>query len=214
MKKILPFLFFILVCIITLIFLGRAVPSFRANVSANNGIYKAIPLNRSQFLHHTHNNCAPFSAMAVISILRKNIINPEKLASEINWRMEENMTFPQGLVNLLHNYDVETKEYVMSRYNDEQKINWLKNMADNDTPVIMLVKENNMLHFITMLGYDSHGFLFYDSMQARRGENSEMTKVDRPEYEGNRYYTFDEFMPMWNEGHVSIFFRNWAVVCY
>lgn len=214
MKRILPVLFFILVCIATLVYLGRAIPSFRANVSENKGIYKAIPLNRSQFLRQTYNNCAPYSAMAVISILRKNIIDPEKLASEINWRMEKNLTFPQGLVNLLHNYDVETKEYAMSRYSNEEKINWLKNMADNNTPVVLLVKQHNILHFITLLGYDSHGFMFYDSMQERRGENSEMTKVDHPEYEGNRYYSAEEFLPMWNEGHVGIFFKNWAVVCY
>lgn len=213
MKKILPVLFFVFVCMLTICFLGRAAPSFGADVSENDGVYKAMPLNRSLFLRQSYNNCAPYSAMAVISILRKNSVDPEILAEQTAWRIQKNLTMPQGLLKLLHDYDIHTKEFTMFLYSDKEKINWLKNMCDNNTPVILLIREEDFLHYITLLGYDSHGFLFYDSMQKRRGENSEMTVTDRVEYEGNRYYSFEEAVAMWNKGNVGRFFKNWAVVC-
>jgi len=56
--------------------------------------------------------------------------------------------------------------------------------------------------------------MVYDSSQKARDENPIMTIVDREEYAGNRYYTKDELMELWDKGGYVLFFKNWAVVCY
>jgi uncharacterized protein YvpB len=99
-------------------------------------------------------------------------------------------------------------------YSDDNKVHWLKNQIDNGNPVILLVKVKNIQHYFTVIGYDENGFMLYDSLQEKQDENSRRTIIDREEYAGNRYYTHNELIALWNKGGYKIFFRNWAVVCY
>ena len=62
-------------------------------------------------------------------------------------------------------------------------------------------------------GYDENGFMLYDSMQEKNSENQRKTIIDKECKEGNRYYTYDEFMQLWNDGGYKLFFKNWAIVC-
>ena len=44
-------------------------------------------------------------------------------------------------------------------------------------------------------------------------DNLRKTIIDENCTEGNRYYTYEEFINLWNNGGYKLFFRNWAIVC-
>jgi hypothetical protein len=71
----------------------------------------------------------------------------------------------------------------------------------------------NIQHYFTVIGYDEKGFMLYDSLQEKQNDNSRKTIIDKEEYIGNRYYTNNEIINLWNKGGYKIFFKNWAIVC-
>ena len=192
---------------------GRSIPSLNIDAKFNKYESRFIPVSNSIFFRQTLNNCAPYSAMAIISIVKNEINDPEKLANETKWRMQKNLTFPQGLIDLLHKYQIKTKEYVLYPYSDKEKINWLKNNINKGNPIILLIEVSHIKHYLTIVGYDEDGLCIYDSLQEKSKNNSRMTVIDKPEYSGNRYYKNEELLKMWNAGGFMIFFSNWAVVC-
>jgi len=204
----------LLILAIFFVFFSRAIPSFGINVTAGNNAIHYLEISDEIYYRQTMNNCGPYSVMGVINVLTGEKKAPEVLAKETKWRIMKNLTFPQGVIDLLHNYKIKTKEYNLNVYSDSDKINWLKNKIANGSPVILLVKVMNIQHYFTVIGYDENGFMLYDSLQEKQNDNTMKTKIDREEYVGNRYYTNDELTSLWNNGGYKIFFRNWAVVCY
>ena len=191
---------------------GRALPSSAKITEVRNSIC-SLDMDEKLFYRQTLNNCGPYSVMAVLNILKKESLDPEQLALEMNWRIYKNLTLPQGVVALLHKYKVSTKEAILKNRSDEEKIVWLENRIEEGKPVILLIKIHHVLHYVTVLGYDEKGFMLYDSMQEKSEENKRMTIVDEECIAGNRYYSREELINLWNAGGYRIFFRNWAVVC-
>jgi hypothetical protein len=183
-------------------------------ITENNSQLHYLNMSAEIYYRQTLNNCAPYAVMGVLNILTEEIKDPEILAQETGWRIIKNLTFPQGLIGLLHKYEIGTREYSLKLYSNNEKIQWLKNQIDNETPVILLVKVKNIQHYFTVIGYDRNGFMLYDSLQEKENEDSRKTIIDKKEYAGNRYYKNDEIIELWNNGGYKIFFRNWAVVCY
>ena len=89
----------------------RAIPSYlkKRNNSLPNSYY--LKMNKNLFYRQTLNNCGPYSVMAVINILRNEEKDPEILSKQMKWRIYKNLTFPQGVVNQLHENGIKTKEY-------------------------------------------------------------------------------------------------------
>ena len=199
--------------VIFVLFFGRAVPSFTVKAGTNFTESHYLKMDRNLFYRQTVNNCGPYSVMAVINILSRKEKDPELLAEQTGWRIYKNLTFPQGVVNLLHQNGIKTREYVLKIKSDSEKINWIKETVCKNKPVICLIKINHVLHYVTILGYDQNGFMLYDSMQEKDGENPQKTVIDENCVEGNRYYAYDEFMKLWNDGGYKLFFRNWAIAC-
>ena len=170
-------------------------------------------MNKDLFYRQTLNNCGPYSVMAAVNILREEEKDPEILSKEIKWRIYKNLTFPQGVVNLLHKYKIKTKEYILKSKSDDEKIQWIKQTVSKENPIIVLIRVHHVLHYVTILGYDEKGFMLYDSMQEKNSENQRKTIVDEKCIEGNRYYSYEEFIKLWNDGGYKLFFRNWAIVC-
>ncbi|MDR2924194.1 MAG: C39 family peptidase [Treponema sp.] len=191
----------------------RAIPSFGIKFNKNDILINFLEISDKIYYRQTLNNCAPYAVMGVINILTGEIKDPEALAKETRWRIIKNMTFPQGLIDLLHKYNIKTREYSLKIYSDDEKTIWLKNKIDNGNPVILLVKVKNIQHYFTVTGYDEHGFMLYDSLQEKQNENTRKTIIDKEGYSGNRYYTNSEITSLWNNGGYKIFFKNWAVVC-
>jgi hypothetical protein len=203
----------LLIGLIFLIIFLRTIPSFGIKFNENNKLINYLKISNEIYYRQTLNNCAPYAVMGVINILTKEIKDPEILAKETKWRIIKNLTFPQGLINLLHRYNIKTKEYCLKIYSNNNKIIWLKNQIDNGNPIILLVKVKNIQHYFTVIGYDENGFMLYDSLQEKQNENTRKTIIDKEEYMGNRYYTNNELINLWNKGGYKIFFKNWAIVC-
>jgi hypothetical protein len=184
------------------------------SIKENNNLMNYLKISNEIYYRQTFNNCAPYSVMAIINILNGDIKDPEILAKETKWRIMKNLTFPQGLVDLLHKYNVNTREYRLNKYYDYDKIIWLKNQIDNGNPIILLVKVKNIQHYFTVIGYDENGFMLYDSLQEKQDGDTRKTIIDNIEYMGNRYYVNNELIKLWNNGGYKIFFKNWAIICY
>ena len=204
----------VLCMIIGTVLFFRIFPSFGIDIEKNYKQINYLNISPDIYLRQTVNNCAPYAVMAAINILKGKIVDPEELAEETDWRMIKNLTFPQGLINLLHKYEIKTKEYGLRFYKSDEKINWLKNQIDNRFPVILLVKVKHIQHYFTIVGYDAGGFMIYDSLQEKISPESRQTQTDNKDYAGNRYYKQDELISLWNDGGYLLGFRNWAVVCY
>ena len=207
------FFSFAIILLFFLILLLRPLPSF--GIEINEARYSSNYLNMSReiFYVQTPGNCAPYSVMAVLNVLRGEKPDPQLLAQETGWRVGRSETFPQGLIELLKKYEIRTREYSLRAYRDDKKLLWLRNNIDNGNPLILFVRDEDAQHYFTVLGYDEDGFMIYDSAQKGQEENPRMTIVDREDYAGNRYFTNDELIEAWNSGGFSLFFRNWAVVC-
>ena len=192
----------------------RTFPSF-VNPHAPDAQTYSIHMDENLFYRQTLNNCGPYSVMAVTSILRNDEAapDPEVLAKQMKWRIRKNMTFPQGVISLLHDNKIKTKEYLLYLKSDSEKITFLKEQVSHDTPVILLIKQHGILHYVTVLGYDEDGFMLYDSMQENSIDNPGLTIRDTKATNGNRYYTYQELLDQWNKGGVKFAFRNWCVVC-
>jgi predicted double-glycine peptidase len=190
------------------------MPSVGIKINGNNiKSINYLKISDDIFYRQTLNNCAPYAVMGVINILKGKKEDPEQLAKETKWRIIKNLTFPQGIIDLLNKYQIKTKEYSLKLYSNEDKTIWLKNIIDDGNPIILLVKVKGIQHYFTIIGYDNNGFMLYDSLQEKQEYDSRKTIIDREEYSGNRYYTNNELMDLWNKGGYKLFFRNWAVVC-
>ena len=192
----------------------RAFPSL-VNPHAPDAQAYSIHMDEKLFYRQTFNNCGPYSVMAVTSILRNDEAapDPEVLAKQMKWRIRKNMTFPQGVISLLHDNKIKTKEYLLYLKSDSEKITFLKEQVSHDTPVILLIKQHGILHYVTVLGYDENGFMLYDSMQEKSTDDPICTIRDEKATNGNRYFTYQDLLDQWNKGGVKFAFRNWCVVC-
>lgn len=210
--RLISIVFVILLVILTLLF-GRAFPSLGIKNTRNENSSNYLYMSNSIYFRQTINNCAPYSVMAVVNVLTQKEIDPEILSKEITWRIHKNLTFPQGVIDLLHKYNIRTQEYNLYCLSNEEKIDWLKSAIDNGTPVIILLEIKHIKHYFTILGYDEFGFMIYDSLQEKRKDNPRKTIIDNVLYSGNRYYINEQLVELWNDGGYKIFFRNWAVAC-
>ena len=55
--------------------------------------------------------------------------------------------------------------------------------------------------------------MLYDSIQEKNPENPRKTIADVNCTAGNRWYSYTDFIDLWDNGGYKIFFRNWALVC-
>lgn len=214
MKKLILSLAIVFLFIIAfLLWFGRAIPSCVKLSDADLNETFALQMNKNLFYRQTVNNCGPYSVMAVINILHTEERDPELLSEKMGWRMYKNLTFPQGVVNLLRDNGIKTKEVVLKSKSDRDKVRWIKQTVSEEKPIIVLIKVHHVLHYVTILGYDEKGFMLYDSMQEKSPESPRKTIVDERCTEGNRYYSYEDFISLWNAGGYKLFFRNWAIVC-
>jgi hypothetical protein len=198
---------------IFLLSLFRVFPSVGIEIKEINNKINYLNISKEIFYRQTFNDCAPYSAMAVINIIKGDIKDPSIIAKEMRWRSVRRLTLPQGLIDIMHKNNIRTEEYILKNYSNKEKIIWLKNQIDNGNPIILLVKFQRSQHYFTIIGYDEIGFMIYDSAQEKQEENPTKTIIDKEGYAGNRYYANNELMELWNSGGYFIFLKNWALVC-
>lgn len=203
---------FLFVLLISALSFLRTFPSF-VRVEEPVISEHSLLMNENIFYRQTYNNCGPYSVMAAVNILRHEELDPENLSKEMGWRIIKNLTFPQGVVSLLHKYKIKTKEYVLWSKSDSEKASFLRGQISHGTPVILLVNLHGVLHYVTLVGYDENGFMLYDSMQEKLQENLRFTIRDEKARSGNRWLSDAELISLWNAGGVKFAFRNWCIVC-
>jgi len=199
--------------IILILAFGRVFPSILLKQPESLNQQNSLDISENVFFRQTYNNCAPYSVMAVMNILRDEFPDPEKLALETPWRIQRNLTFPQGVISQLIQNQITVKEYTLWLYNNERKVSWLQNQIDLGKPVILLIEIHHIKHYVTVLGYDQDGFMLYDSNQEKLESNPRMTIDDNPMKEGNRYYSTQDLLSVWRDGGYKIFFQYWAISC-
>ena len=169
---------FIFLFALFLSFFGHVYPSKVELKECNNKI-NSLHVDPSLFIPQTFNNCGPYAATAAINILYGELNDPEKLAKETKYRIIRNLTLPQGVVKLLHDHNVKTKQYILKHKNMEEKVIFLKNQIDMGHPVILLLKIGEVLHYVTVLGYNEKGFMIFDSAMAKRKDDPSRTVIDK-----------------------------------
>ncbi|PIE97302.1 MAG: hypothetical protein CR988_08345 [Treponema sp.] len=176
---------------------------------------KFLKMSKNLFYRQTYNNCAPYSVMAVINILKGESPNPEVLAKQTPYRTKSNLTYPIGVVKQLSSNGIKAREYFLWGFNNKKKLQWLKTQINSGRPVILLIaikgRTSDVRHYVTVLGYDKNGFMLYDSYQAKSKENPRKTIDDNKNLAGNRYYKNNELLKKWSKGGYGVFYNYWAV---
>ena len=193
-------------------FFGRIYPS-NVTLKQDTKTENALHMNPSLFLSQTYNNCGPYSAMAAINIVNGEVTEAEQLAKETKYRIIDNLTLPQGVVKLLKDHNVKVEQYILKNLTDDEKILFLKNQIDTGHPVILLIRIDGYLHYVTVLGYNERGFMLYESLMPPKEEGKRITTRDYNATEGNCYSLNTRIISLWNNGGVGPFFNNYAIVC-
>lgn len=193
-------------------FFGHVYPS-KVEIKECNNTTNALHVDPSLFIPQTYNNCGPYAATAAINILYGKLNDPETLAKETKYRIIKNLTLPQGVVKLLKDHNVKTKQYILKHKNEEEKVLFLKNQIDMGHPVILLLKIGEVLHYVTVLGYNEKGFMIFDSAMPKRTDNPALTIIDKECTEGNCFSSYWYLTRLWSDGGVGPFFNSYAIVC-
>ena len=125
----------VVVCaIVFLLIFERAFPSLITIKPIHCEESRTLSLDADLLYRQTLNNCGPYSAMAVINILKHEKISPELLASKTKWRIYKNLTFPRGVIKLLNSYTIKMKEYILKHKTKDEKVRCSKKISTKVFP--------------------------------------------------------------------------------
>lgn len=154
-------------------------------------------LNRRQSL----NACASYSVMAYFYGSSQRVTDPEEINRTITYKMDNNMTYPWGLTKYLRESDLKVSSHPLFLIDEEERKEWIKKKLSKNQPVILLVKDYNALHYITVLGYTGDEFHIYDSMMDKTGTNKTIdTNGALP---GNRNLSYEKLYPLWEKALIK-----------
>lgn len=154
------------------------------------------------------NACGPYSAAAVIRQLTNADRSSETISHETLWRYH-GYTLPFGVVRVIRKNGLTANEFI-STGSDGDKISWLRSQIAQQKPVIILVRKNGLLHYVTLLGYQQEQFNVYDSLEEKG--STEMTVDKNDSLPGNVNWTNDELLTFWSKGGVFGLYRYYAIV--
>ena len=162
------------------------------------------------------NNCGPYSITTAINLLTDSNLNPQDTVKSISWRLPNYFTHPWGLEEEARKNGLESAGVNASQLSDKEKIEFLKKQIAEERVVILYVKQPKSgeyyRHFITLLGFSQDKFFIYDSLVPRDEGSPELTIDENGGELGNRSYSYDELLKIWNEGVLFGNFNNYALV--
>jgi len=156
----------------------------------------------------SYNACGPYSAAAVIRIQTNKDVSSEQITQNTSWRFR-GYTLPVAVVSDLKKNGISVDEYIVA-LPDPDKLSWLRNKLGKSSPVIILGRKSNVLHYVTLVGYDQQSFDVYDSIETK-GEGN-MTVDKNGQAPGNATWTDENLLDMWNSGGVFGLYKNYAIV--
>lgn len=174
--------------------------------------YVSLPFDPSLQLAQTFNNCGPYSVMAVLNSLTGKKYFGEDLATEMRWRVQKNLTLPQGVLDLLNRYGIITRPFSTQFSADKERISVLKSCLSRSHPVVLLIEVHHIQHYVTLLGYKGNTFYAYDSLQWKTGPGR-LTVDDNGPKPGNRTWSAAKLLQLWSEGGKWIFYRYYGIEC-
>lgn len=172
-----------------------------------------IPFESSLNFRQSYNDCGPFSAKAAINAVKKKNIPIKELKANLKWRLKNNYTLPVGVEGLLKKYGIKVQTINLARSNDDERIAYLKKQLMRGSPIILLIGIGRYQHYITLLGYNSQGFIIYDSL-LKASEKSKIHTVDlNGSLPGNNILSRAELLKSWSKGGMYGLYRYYGIVC-
>lgn len=107
--------------------------------------------------------------MAVINAYTREVIPLATVNMEMNSRMDNNMTYPWGIINYLEKYGIKSSCKILK----------FKKRLSEGKPLIMLNDLDGVLHYFTLLGFNNaNEFYIYDSMKPVKIVNDKKMTID------------------------------------
>ncbi len=155
----------------------------------------------------TANDCGPYNTAAVVRALKKEGIDSQTFAEEIEWRLPNKYTLPWGLEKQLKDNGIVIEIPNLKSLSEHEKILFLQQQLSQNKPVIILGEINNFEHYMTVFGFDSANdeFYVYDSLEKAEYD----VNGDLP---GNRMFTSKELLDFWRDGGMFGIYRWYAIV--
>lgn len=165
-------------------------------------------------VRQTKNACGVYAVSAAISSWNAKQMDPKNVARKIFWRLPSGYTLPWGIEDGLSHYGIANSAYSADHLSEKEKITFLQSWLAARTPIVLLGREHNLLHYVTLLGYEksSSTFFVYDSLLQKSETDPSHTVDLNGEEPGNTTWTSDQLLDFWNTGGVWGFYKNYAVV--
>lgn len=160
-----------------------------------------------------YNECGPFSAKAVITILKGKDIPIGEAAGEIKWRLKNGNTLPWGLEAYLKKNHIFVDTPNFFSVDDSEKIEILKKNLAAGKPVIVLIGLGKYQHYITLVGYENAYFYVYDSLHTAQDTKKGYTIDSNGYLPGNKNLSIQSFLKLWSKGGMYGFYSYYGIVC-
>ncbi len=167
----------------------------------------ALPYASEWNYRQSLNACGPYSAAAVIRLANNGDLSSEEIAEHTPWRYK-GYTLPFGVVSNLKRSGLTVQESIIALQNPE-KLSWLREQIGRGSPVIILIRKNGLLHYVTLVGYTRQTFDIYDSLEAKGKDK--LTVDLNGEAPGNVSWTDEELLTLWNQGGLFGLYQNYAI---
>ena len=159
------------ICVTLFSYMNLHFPVIKANQDLNK--QAMLPWSDDRNFVQTGNTCGGHALMAFLYSFRGEKRNPYYLYEKIDEKDKIGYMYFWGLTRYMQRNGIKGKNYYMNLNSRSEKETWIKGRIAQKIPVILLIKNNKALHYITILGYSENEFYIYDSLQ-RQDQNAEM----------------------------------------
>lgn len=159
-----------------------------------------IPYDPAYNLRQTINDCAPFNAAAVVRALKGENVSSTEFAIQMPWRLPNKYTIPIGLEELLQEKGVTISTPDLAQVDDPAKIDYLKEQLSLGRPIIILGKQDNYQHYITLFGFSTADDQFYVYDSAFKKGSDNLTVDGNENLPGNKNMSSTELLTFWRGG--------------
>ena len=201
--------------IILLIMVGAIVAFMlrvpRAEVVNAELISISIALPIEQQLRQGINECGPYSVAAAMAAVKGAFQSPVDVVHETPWRLPSGGTLPWGMMSVIESNGFVAEPFTARGLSDDDKVRVLANELADGHPVILLGRKEEVLHYVTVLGYDRdvETFHFYDPWHP--AGNDGLTVDENGAASGNRSLTRAELFDFWQGGGTGPFYRWYGI---
>jgi len=203
----------LVIVFLPLTFILPAIPSLFTQPNARS-LQMQIPISPAVMERQSLNACGPYAVRAVIHMLTGRFFPAEQLNHKMPLRLADKTTLPPGLSMILTDYGLSSESHWMHFSSDQSRLEVLESSIVKGRPVIILVKDYRVQHYLTITGFHGEYFSGYDSMMPLLKQGSRQTIDSNGGFSGNRDIHKSELLKMWGEGGLGILFNYWCVEVY